>query len=178
MPNTFNLISSYTVPAGGTSTVTFSAIPQTYTDLKLVMATQNNRSNGNYGYQYVAINGSTANQYYRSMYGEGSGVQNSNAETGNYIQNYSTGTVWQGTYIYSNGEIYYANYTSSEPKVWKTTSVSEGYNALDRNLWNFFAGSWTSNDPITSLVITTNGGAGFTTWSANSTFYLYGIKKA
>lgn len=177
MPNTFNLISSYTVPTGGVTTVTFSAIPQTYTDLKLVISSQTNRSTGQYGYEYNAINGTTSNYYSKSMYGEDTTVNVSSGLTDN-IAIYATGTEWQGANIFSNGEVYYANYTSAEPKIWQSWSVSEGYTALNRNLWSFFAGSWTDNNPITSLVITNNGGAGYTTWKANSTFYLYGIKKA
>ena len=44
MANTYELISSVTVGAGGTTSVSFASIPQTYTDLKLVGSARGSRA--------------------------------------------------------------------------------------------------------------------------------------
>jgi hypothetical protein len=44
MANTFELITSSTVGSGGAASITFTAIPQTYTDLKILYSTRNSGS--------------------------------------------------------------------------------------------------------------------------------------
>lgn len=175
MADTFALISTYTVAAGGTGTISFNSIPQTYTDLKLIISSQTNRNNGNYGYAYVSFNSNTSNYAAKTFYGENASTQI--GTTSDTVMSYGTGTQWQGTYYFNNGDMYFPNYSGSDNKIYFNWSMSQG-SATDRNLWDWFAGVWTNTAAITSLTITCNGGAGYTTWNANTVFSLYGIKNA
>ena len=61
------------VCAGGESSVTFSNIPQNYSDLKLVMSVRGTRSNG-YDGVYATFNSITSGYTDKLLYGSGSGV--------------------------------------------------------------------------------------------------------
>ena len=70
MPNTFELISSTVVGAGGAADITFSSIPSTYTDLIVKLSTRQDGSA--IGYQFgIRFNGSTSGYSRRLTYGDG-----------------------------------------------------------------------------------------------------------
>jgi len=48
MPLTYQKIATVTVGAGGASNITFSSIPQTYTDIKVVVSARTDRSGFTY----------------------------------------------------------------------------------------------------------------------------------
>ena len=54
--NTYTLIEKIVVGAAGASSITFTSIPQTYTDLKVVASARNT---GNGSGQYLTFNGSS-----------------------------------------------------------------------------------------------------------------------
>ena len=45
MANTFKKIQTVTVGSGGAASIDFTSIPQTYTDLKIVLSARTNRAN-------------------------------------------------------------------------------------------------------------------------------------
>ena len=59
MPNTFTLIASSTVGAGGASSIDFTSIPSTYTDLCLKVSARSTATDTNVN-MYVKFNGSTS----------------------------------------------------------------------------------------------------------------------
>ena len=70
---TMTLIASNTVGSGGVSSVTFSSIPATYTDLLLKINARDSQS-AVYGNPYVQFNGSSTGYTGKGLQGSGSSV--------------------------------------------------------------------------------------------------------
>ena len=167
---TYVLINSYTVGAGNTSSVTFSSIPATYTDLKLVYSVRNTTG---LDHLQVAFNGSTSTYTLRSLRGNGSAAQSFIGSS-----DYGVPAALEAGYesndanIFNNGEIYIPNYTSANAKSASMDVVQEANATTAYMVLN--AGLWSGTGAITSIV--------FTGQSYNfvqySTFYLYGIKNS
>jgi hypothetical protein len=161
-------IYTQTVGSGGASSITFNSIPQTFTDLKIVMSA---RSTGTNATLLVRFNGDTTNTNYSmtQLYGSGTVAASArysapyfiNSENSNYTAN-----------TFSNGEIYIANYTVSNFKQIVTDSVTEN-NATAADQW-LLAGLWRNTNAITSITLSQAIDTGFTQYS---TFTLYGITK-
>ena len=170
MANTFTLIEAKTL-GSAVSTVTFSSIPQTYTDLKLVYSARNSGSADPWYQVLIQFNSDTtaANYPYRYLY-NASGTQgggNGNQAIGYSVSNAATANT------FSNGEIYIPNYTSSNYKSTSGDVVNERNSTT--NIMALYATSWTGTAAaITSLILSQSAND----FVANSTFYLYGIKNS
>lgn len=173
MPNTFELIASSTVGAGGASSILFSSIPQTYTDLMLVLsvrvsnsATQGildikfNGSSANFDLRYVGQSNTSAVSYTRAS-GFGS----------NMVGYYPAANATGGTF--GNVSMYIPKYTGSSSKSISVDAVMENNSSTIQN--GLLAGLWAQSASVTSLEFTeTTGG----TIVQHSTAYLYGIKNS
>lgn len=169
MANTYTLIASNTVGSGGVSDITFSSIPQTYTDLviKISGKTASGDSNSNDPLN-LSFNGSSANFTATVMYGTGStaaGTTNSYYSIAN-----SSGTNTSNTF--GNAEIYIPNYSSSTNKALLNDGVTEGNQTAAISILT--AGLRSNTAAITSITIT----PAVSTFVQHSTAYLYGIKNS
>jgi hypothetical protein len=123
------LISSSTVGSGGTSSISFTDIPNTYTDLKIVASTRDTRNSPGPGYIQLTLNGSSSNfnyrfvGYYNSGPGDPGGTQ-AGSGGGNYVS-FAGGVDSQSSNSFGNNEIYIARYTSNRYKLIATTGVNE-----------------------------------------------------
>ena len=63
MPNTFTLIASSTVGAGGASSIDFTSIPSTYTDLVIKASLRSDRNTGSATYLTITFNNDTGSNY-------------------------------------------------------------------------------------------------------------------
>ena len=152
-----------------TTTVTFSGIPQDYTDLEIVISARcSHSSNSNF---YYRVNGDTSSSYsVTRLQGNGStAVSNrGSSNTVGYIG--YTDAADSSSSIFGNTKIYVNNYSNSTN--YKTliskgaTPGTSGYAAAFVNLYRG------STSPITSISFTPDAG----NWVAGSTFDLYGIK--
>ena len=173
---TMTLISSQTVGAGGVASVTFSSIPATYTDLVVKVSVRNNNTG-----MRVQFNSDTAANYsWRRLDANGaSAFSDSNATFGSpyntflYFSMQSTTTDTANTF--SNGEMYVPNYTGSTQKSAFFDSVAE--NNATTAYMAMQAGLWTGTAAITTVTLSPDTGTS-PAFSANSTFYLYGIKNS
>jgi hypothetical protein len=167
MPNTFTLIASSTVGAGGASTIDFTSIPSTYTDLLVKLSTRepnqdfvlcqfNNDTGANYSSRFVRGNGSTTASATSTSLRVG--VSASTSGTAN---------------TFSNCEFYVPNYAGSNQKSVSTDATDE-VNAT-ANYMFLSAGLWTGTSAITSIKLFSNAAANFVQYS---TAYLYGIKNS
>ena len=172
MANTFELIASSTVGAGGASSVSFTSIPNTYTDLKVVFSARTNATTGSAGeLSYMAINSDTnvANYDYRSLRGSGSAAA-SFSGGGNYAW-YNDPSDYTAN-IFGSGESYICNYLSSAYKSYTSDGVTENNATASYAILN--AMLWKNTSAITSLTFTPYAGS----YVQYSSFYLYGVKNA
>lgn len=163
MPATYEPINTQTLGTAQAS-VTFSAIPSTYTDLVLVLNAKKSTSDG--GYLSLRYNSDTATNYSSTfMYGNGTQALSSrntgetfgrigNGSTSNFestivsIQNYSNATTFKTSISRSNVS---GIYTLSYVTLWRKTP-----------------------EAITSITVLPDTG----NFTVDSTFTLYGIKAA
>ncbi len=167
MANTYTLIEAKTL-GSAVSSVTFSSIPSTYTDLLMKISTRGSVSQASLGYYYdVTFNGTSANRSGKYLESTGSAVDS------------STYTLWGVNSpsdftadTFSNGELYIPNYSGAAYKSAQLDSVNENNATSSRAI--FSAGLWSDTAAINSITLTMGGG----NFVTNSTFYLYGIKNS
>jgi hypothetical protein len=166
MPNTLIPIQTYTLSAT-TASVTFSNIPQNYTDLKIVASARTGRPASGSDWIKISFNGVTTNLSMIAIYAGGT-------TAGNYTDTsiYSTtNSNAQTASTFGSTEFYIANYTNSTHKTVLAKGVGETNDSTSNDL-TFVTGRWSSTAAITSITLTPYTGPNFL---ANSTFTLYGI---
>ena len=160
---TYDLIASQTLASAATS-ITFSSIAATYTDLRLVFTTISGAAA-----VYVRLNSDTGNNY-SSTYLLGSGTA---ASSGRYSNNNaipladntsSTGWSFQSADILSYAGSTYKTILS------QNNNDQNGSGNIERTV-----SLWRNTAAITTILITTLGA---TTFSIGTTASLYGIKAA
>ena len=172
MPNTFQLISSVTVGAGGAASIDFTSIPATYTDL-VVRYSCRSTSTGTALNMYMKLNTSTANFSMRVLGGNGS-----SAVSYNYSGDDGRALLWTANYddstsnTFGNADIYITNYAGSTNKAISTDGVMEN-NATDARM-SMTATLWSNTAAITGVSLFPQAG----TLKQYSTAYLYGVKNA
>lgn len=167
--NTYSLIQTITVGAGGTSSIDFTSIPQIYTDLLVLLSARTTYS-ALVDDLYMYFNGVTTNRSDRFVYG--TGVSALSTSVGPHVGVMTTNTTTAN--IFSNVSIYISNYTSSSFKPISADSIhanngANGYTDITASLWS-------STAAITSIQIPTAGGRGV--WMQHSSASLYGIKNS
>lgn len=166
MANTYTLIASNTVGSGGVSSVTFSSIPATYTDLLLNISARSDQSGVNRSFKVQP----NATDITAKRLGAEQSPMITYSDSG--ISLYLPGTGATAS-TFGNTYTYIPNYASSTTyKSLSADSVNEN-NGTDAGLM-LLAGLYSSNTAITSLVCTINAG----NFVQYSTFYLYGIKNS
>lgn len=164
---TMALISTTTVGSGGVSSVTFSAIPGTFTDLYLVHSARNTRGGENQ--LKIEFNGSTSNYTQRSLVNNSASVSSLSATS---IWGNALNDATQTASVFSSGSFYIFNYSGSTNKALSMDSGSENNGA---SVYTFMtAGQWADSAAITSIVLTGLYGE---TLVQHSSFSLYGITK-
>jgi hypothetical protein len=175
MANTFKAIATVTVGAGGTSAITFSSIPSTYTDLVVKLSSRQNLAQI-YGVLNIQFNGTGGTAYsYRLIEGNGSSVSSGGQTSVDSIYGvYSDNGANSTANTFSNIEMYVPNYTSSNFKSVSLDQVSENNATTAFAILN--AGIWANTSAITQITFSTGGsGANFVQYT---TATLYGIKNS
>ena len=121
MSTNITLIETKTVGAGGSATIDFTSIPQTYTDLKIVASTRSSASSGGDSFR-VYFNGDTGNISVMEVRGSGSSTA---SYTVSYAQAGYTDDAALTANTFNNAEIYIPNYTSSNNKSSSADNVYE-----------------------------------------------------
>jgi hypothetical protein len=175
MPNTYTLISSNVLSSSAAS-VTFSAIPSTYTDLVLRWSSRSDRTT--FGTSVVLkINGTSTPYSDTYVGGDGSTAFSSNnaGNAYNYVGD-EVGTS-QTANTFNSSEIYIPNYAGSTNKPISTFTVNENNAAATQVSIYAIANLWRSASAITSLSISPLPIASYN-FVSGSSFYLYGIKNS
>ena len=173
MANTYTLISS-TVLSTTTSSVTFSSIPSTYTDLVIRVGGRTDQAAVAASVRFY-INGNTSSVYsFTRMLGTGSAVSTYTSGTGNelYFNNGASGSSSTAN-SFGIAEIYIPNYQSTTSKPMFSYQAQET-NASAANM-GVTAGLTTISSAITSIEVLTNPSQSYV---AETSFYLYGIKNS
>lgn len=171
MANTYELIATSTVGSGGVSSVTFSSIPATYTDLKVAFSA---RTDSSLSYENVIVkpNGSTSNLSDKTIFTvNGSSTGGASDPTQLIIGQAATSI--ETASVFGNSEVYIPNYLASQYKSTSADGVNEN-NGTAATLM-LITGIWQSTAAITSLTIAPTIGSTFNQYSS---FYLYGIKNS
>jgi len=165
MAATYEPIATQTLGSAAT-TVTFSSIPGTYTDLRIVAVSQSSTSNG----ARIKFNSDSGTNYsYTYLRGDGTNATSSNSS------NDSNPYFWiplEGSSRYSFNTIDIFSYAGS---TYKTSLVSDnGDNNGAGSVWRMVS-LWRNTSAITSIDLSTVSSSDFLT---GSTFTLYGVKSA
>lgn len=173
MAITHKLIQTTTVGVSGAASIDFTSIPQTYTDLLLVISMRT--SNASVAdYCSVSFNSTTTAYAFRGVAGDGTAASSFSFTTSpNYriisavVGNSATASV------FSSGSLYISNYTSSNNKSYSAEYSRE--NNLAGNEMALAGGLWSNAAAITSITLTSWASATISQYSSAS---LYGISKS
>lgn len=169
MPNTLIPIQTYTLTSA-TASVTFTNIPQNYTDLKIVMSARSSSATTAAGIRFNLDSGN--NYSSRRVGGDGTTTYSASPSSTSYLQWLIVPFSGATASVFGNAEIYVPNYTSSTQKSALYDSVSENNSsAKDAANLELNTGIWANTSAINSITII-NADGNFVT---NSTFTLYGI---
>lgn len=177
MAITYTAIANTTISGSSTSTVNFNSIPQTYTDLRLVICCsvdtstrklwiRFNNAQGSYDYEVYGVNGSNTT-------GAIAVRSNGNSEIAipQVNSNLSTSSTSPTFIVFDLMSYTPTNATKSFLYTANRGSAGTNFQAVNRAV-----GQWTtSNTAVTSINILLSGSGVFL---ANSTFGLYGILRA
>lgn len=177
--NSYESISTVTVGSGGSSSITFSSIPNTYTHLQIRGIMQTDR--GTYPLEEIKMNfnsDTNANYAYHQLAGDGGSAYAQGGSSKNYIQleqaGTSTGGTWGGIVL----DI--LDYASTNKN--KTTRALAGYSQVTGAVGGYYgiitlnSGLWTnSSTAISSITFAPRYSTQFNQYTQLA---LYGIKAA
>ena len=166
MATTFYKIAGVTVGAGGASSIDFTSIPSTYTDLVVKVSSRLSSTDTPVS---VRFNGSTSNFSWRRIYGSGSAVS---SQSGTDTYWFYTDTSSQTASTFGSGEIYIPNYAGSNYKSASSESLTENNATLGEMF--MVAALWSSTAAINQITLVPYAG----NFVQYSTATLYGIKNS
>lgn len=166
MPFTHQKIATVTVGSGGASSIEFTSIASTYTDLCAVLSVRSTSSGSDV---YVTFNTSGGTYSAKRLLSNGSSASSDSVTNGTIRNNSSAST---GN-TFTNSSIYIANYADSNQKSYSVDSVQE--NNATAAVIQLSAGLWDQTSAITKITFTPDGGNNF---AQHSSVTLYGIKNS
>ena len=170
--NSYESIATVTVGGGGSSSISFSSIPSTFTHLQIRLLARTNDTDAGLDYAKLRFNSdSGANYALHQFFGPGATVTSFGNASQNeiWVQRMANDYLTAGMFAGSIVDILdYAN-TSK----YKTTRGLGGVDGNGSGRIYFSSGLWQNTNAISSLVITPGSG---TTFLQYSQFALYGIK--
>ena len=175
MADTYTLISSVTVGAGGASSIEFTSIPATYTDLLVLTSCRSNRTGDNNDAIKIQFNGDTGNNYSIRYLFTSDGATTGSGSSSSIsfgVGGFATATNATSN-TFGNSSCYIPNYAGSNQKSFSTDEVIEN-NATASTL-RLEANLWTGTAAISSIKLAPNVG---TLFNQYSTAYLYGISNS
>jgi hypothetical protein len=174
MALTYQLISSNTLSTTAAS-VTFSAIPSTYTDLVVKISSRTDFA-AVVDYFTMRLNSDTASNYSetRLVAYAGTATLSDRYTSQTSIQDISQNGNTSTSNTFSSTEIYIPSYTVAQNKPISAFSVVEN-NSDSVNQIVTDAILWRNNATVSSISFAPSAGTNFLT---NSSFYLYGISKS
>jgi len=172
---TYTLISSNVLSSSAAS-VTFSAIPATYTDLVLRVSARDTNTSAIIAGTTFKFNGSTGSLYsITKLIGDGGTASSSRRSSITSDEFYYPGAnAGMTANTFGSVEIYIPSYTASQNKPFSTFGVTENNSATagDTEI-DAWANLYRDTAAISSIAINA-----YVTFAIGSSFYLYGISNA
>ena len=167
---TYTLIQR-TILGSTTASISFTSIPQTYTDLVFLISARQN--DYNYGGFFMKFNGSTkgTNVTAKRIYGNSGNVANSTSQEMTWV-----GTPGFTANVFSGGQIYIPNYTSSNYKPAWFEGSQESSQAATTNMLT--AWLWSQTAAVTQVDFGVFDGGYPDSFVQNTSISLYGISNA
>ena len=167
MPSTYTPIATYTAPSAQT-TVTFSSIAGTYTDLVLICNIAQAAGNNSLRIRY---NSDTGTNYSRT-YLLGNGSTASSGRTTSDVSGYLSETTGSTTLEFAVVAhiMNYSNTTTYKTHISRSNRASSSVDAV--------VGLWQSTSAITRIDLAMGGSFPTNNFATGSTFTLYGIAAA
>lgn len=160
------LIETKSIGSGGSANITFTSIPATYTDLKIMVSgrvsqstTQTNPS--------ISFNGSTSNFVYNFFTGSGTTTGGSGGSA-NVINDVNAANSTAN--VFTNFEIFIPNYASAKHKSFTIDSAQE--NDASNAYVEMWTMRWAVTDAINAISLISGS-----TWVEGTVASLYGISK-
>ena len=170
VPTSFDSISTVTVGSGGTSTITFSSIPQTYSHLQLRILARTTVTNDSdfCGIRFNSDSTSVYNEH--GLYGTGSSASAMyNASSYCIVQRIATNQFSSNIF----GVIVLDILDYKDTNKYKVTKHLGGFDSNGDGQLYLESNLWRSTSAINTITIVTSGGTNFVQYSH---FALYGIK--
>lgn len=173
MPTTFEKIASVTVGAGGASSIDFSSIPSTFTDLVIKLSSRIGSAADREGV-LLTFNNNNSNYSFRRVYGFDSGSSASDAASSQSSITIANTTANNATAnIFGSHEIYIPNYAGGNNKGLSADATAEN-NSSSSWVSTLTAGLWGNTAAINRITLTPLS----STFMQYSTATLYGIKNS
>jgi hypothetical protein len=170
----YDSIATTTVGAGGSSSITFSSIPSTYTHLQLRILFRSTRSQTG-DYTAMQFNSDTGSNYsYHGLGGDGASTVAFGYATQTFmdVERASAATATSGVFGVAVIDILdYAN-TSK----YKTMRSLGGFDNNGSGEIYLTSGSWQNTNAVNAITLKAQGGT--SNFAQYSSFALYGIKSA
>lgn len=175
MAITYTLIASSTIGSTSVSSIDFTSIPGTYTDLNLFCSLRTDNTNSSYGETInIKFNDTTSPFTVKRIEAYGGSTQSS-SETDGRFGRVNNNNSSQTANLFSNISTYIGNYASTSVN---KSFMSDSILTTDNTSFNemfLYANIWSSTSAITKIsIVPTESGSKFVQYS---TAYLYGIKK-
>ena len=168
MANTYTLIASNTLSSSAAS-VTFSAIPNTFTDLVVKFSSRGDSA----PHVIRLVLNSTGNGSQTYLYGNGSSPTSARDVATSGTNLYDVNTSGSTANTFTSGEVYIPSYTSSQNKPLSVIHAQEN-NSTTAYIYAT-AALKSSTAVVSSIIFQTVYGENFV---SGSSFFLYGIKNS
>lgn len=176
MANTYTLIAKE-ILASAQATITFSNIPSIYTDLILKCSARNDETGVTIQQMNIAFDTNVNSAHSRTQIdatGAAAGSSRGSNLTQIQIVDITPGPLATSN-TFSNVELYIPSYTASRSKPLLADSAGENNSTTAGAGYRIItSGLWRNNNSISTILLSSGGG----NFTADSSFYLYGIKNA
>jgi hypothetical protein len=172
-PDNFESLSTVIVGSGGSSSITFSSIPQGYAHLQIRGISKTDRTN-RFGDTFnVRLNSDTGSNYaWHELYGNGGGTTASAGASATFMRLGRTSAVDAAiNNIFGVQIIDILDYTDTNK--YTTVRSLDGDDLNGEGYVGIWSGLWQSTSAVTSVTLIPNLG---TNWVQYTKFALYGIK--
>jgi len=170
MANTYTLIQTIPVTGATATSIEFSSIPQTYTDL-IVMVSGRANDSALYASTKITFNSNATGYSGRYMQGDGA---TSSGQSFAQIVGFDPAATATAS-IFSNATIYIPSYAGSTNKTYTVDCVSENNASSGGTYQVISAGYWGNTAAITTVTLAMIFGGSYVQYSSAS---LYGVRSS